>query len=65
MISKYVVEMDKNDIPMNIYLDISKAFDTLVHTILIDKLSHYEINGITLKLNTKFLTDRIQFVEKK
>ncbi len=62
-IDRIMVEMDKNDIPINIYLDLSKAFDTLDHNILIDKLSYYGINDIALKLFQNYLTDRKQFVE--
>ncbi len=50
--------MDKNDMPINIYLDLSKAFDTLDHNILIDKLGYYG-----LKPFQNYLTDRKQFVE--
>ena len=31
-------QMDNNNIPINIYLDLSKAFGTLDHAILIKKL---------------------------
>ncbi len=63
VIDRIMVEMDKNDIPINIYLDLSKAFDTLDHNILLDKLSYYGINGKALQLFQSYLTDRKQFVE--
>ncbi len=50
VIGRIMVEMDKNDIAINIYLDLSKTFDTLGHNILIDKRSYYGINNIALKL---------------
>ena len=37
--------MDKGNIPINIYLDMSKAFDILDHRILIAKLRYYGITG--------------------
>ena len=55
--------MDINNIPVNIYLDLSKAFDTLDHAILLDKLHYYGIRGNSLKLLSSYLTNRQQFVE--
>ena len=60
---RIITDMDKNHIPLNIYLDLSKAFDTLNHNILLDKLYYYGIRGTPLKLIKNYLADRHQFVE--
>ncbi len=55
--------MYKNDIPINVYLDLSKAFATLDDTILLAKLNHYGINGVALKLMESYLTNCAQYLE--
>ena len=42
--------MDNKEIPINIYLYLSQAFDTLDHSILIDKLEFYGVKGVALDL---------------
>ena len=43
-------------------LDLKKAFDTVNHKTLSNKLKHYGIRGPTLDLFASFLTNRYQYV---
>jgi len=46
-----------------ILLDIKKAFDTINHNYLLQKMWHYEIRGIANDLLKSYLQKRLQFVE--
>ncbi len=48
---------------INIFLDLSKAFDTLDHKILFDKLDYYGIKGVAHKLMACYIKNRKQYVE--
>ena len=55
--------MDKKVVPSNILLDLSKAFDTIDHTILLAKLRYYGIHDTVLLLLKSYLNNRNQYVE--
>ena len=56
-------EVDARRIPLNVYLDLSKAFDFLSHSILLDKLKHYGVEGVAHDLLKNYLENRKQFVQ--
>ena len=60
---KVLKDIDEKNISLAIFMDLSKAFDTLDHDILIKKLAHYGINGTPLEWFTSYLTGRSQYVE--
>ena len=63
MIDRVMTSMDNNQIPINIYLDLSKAFDTLDHDILLCKLQYYGIRNESLQLFKSYLSNRYQYTE--
>ncbi len=61
---KYVASsIDQNEVPIGIFLDLSKAFDIIDHNILLSKLPSYGNRGIALDWITLYLKHRTQRVE--
>ena len=56
-------KLDNKQTPAAIFIDLSKAFDTIDHQILLNKLSYYGIKNTALKWFTNYLFARSQYVE--
>ena len=54
--------IDKNEFAIGVFIDLAKAFDSLDHNILLNKLNHYGVRGITLSWFESYLSDRFQYV---
>ena len=61
-VDRLMNDIDKGQTPFAIFMDLSKAFDTLDHQILLQKLHYYGIHDIQLKWFESYLTQRTQYV---
>ena len=57
--------MDKKLLDCSIFIDLQKAFDTVNHEILLDKLHYYGIKGTANNWFNTFLKNRYQFTNIK
>ena len=62
MMDQVTKALDSGECVIGIFLDFSKAFDTVNHSILIDKLYHYGIRGNALEWFRSYLSNRSQYV---
>ena len=62
LVNKITEAVDNDKFTAGVFLDLSKAFDTIDHTILLDKLYHYGFRGITHKWFEDYLSNRKQYV---
>jgi len=65
IIDKISDEIDKKKFSIGVFIDLSKAFDTINHKIMLNKLFHYGIRGIAHDWLTSYLTNRRQYVQIK
>ena len=50
--------LDRDEYSCRVFLDFQKALDTVNHEILISKLDHYDVGGLSLDWFKSYLTNR-------
>ena len=63
LVDRVFQHLDKGKLPLSIFLDLSKAFDTLDHHILLNKLKFYGLSSTPLKWFESYLHGRKQYVD--
>jgi hypothetical protein len=63
LVDKIVQALENKHFALSIFLDFSKAFDTVDHSILLSKLELYGIRGLAHNLINNYLSNRKQFVQ--
>lgn len=60
LVSEITNSFDNNNFTLGVFIDLSKAFDTVDHTILLSKLQHYGICKTNLEWFKNYLSNRKQ-----
>ena len=60
---KFVQALDNEEHVVAVFLDLSKAFDTFNHEILLCKLQKYGVRGVTNDFFHSYLSNRCQFTK--
>ena len=61
-VDRIKIKIDNGHVPLSIFMDLSKAFDTINHEILLTKLKFYGLDFSSLSWFTSYISNRKQYV---
>lgn len=62
LFEKITSNLDNKLVTVGVFIDLKKAFDTIDHSILINKLCHYGVRGVASNWIKNYLSNRSQYV---
>ena len=63
LVEEITSSIDAENFSIGVFIDLKKAFDTVNHNLLIDKLEYYGIRGIAQEWLKSYLKERKQFIQ--
>ena len=63
LIEDITTSLDNKKSTIGVFIDLKKAFDTIDHNLLLQKLEHFGIRGITYEWIKSYLSNRTQYVQ--
>ena len=65
LVNEILKSFENNCYTLGVFIDLTKALDTVDHNILLKKLFHYAVRDNTLKLLQNYLHNRKQYIPYK
>jgi len=62
LVEKIITSVDQNLYTIGVFIDLKKAFDTIDHHLLLQKLYHYGIRGVAYEWIHSYILNRKQYV---
>lgn len=63
LVERILSSFSNNDQSLAVYLDLTKAFDSMDHSILLAKLKHYGLSTDALTLISSYFENRTQYID--
>jgi hypothetical protein len=61
LLDNIIQSLDNGEYAAGIFLDFSKAFNTVNHQILLNKLNHYGVRGVANNWVNSYLSNGVQY----